>query len=1133
MEYLHDINTNTDYAKSVTKYLLQRDYNNTFGDLVPVILANALSKTIRIKNVQTNNEVNDIVISPMNGHDHPTIVIHRAADHYSGVNIIDAYNCIPSEQSHSVTKATRDSNSQKIKYTRSELMSLNSSLHKIRRQTRKSIFKNGIWMPALYRSNSNKNSSIMNNASHRSCNNLISVQLAKHAPTPLFLKICVWNACSLNNKIAELCDIVLEKDLDVFAITESWLQGPDKTNPTVCQIKNALINYEIVSCPRKDRKGGGIFVIYKKSLSVKRNMTSTFFSFEHLDLTLNTTKAAIRLITIYRPPQSVKNKSRADDFFSDFTTFLETLTLSPGHLIIVGDFNFHIDVPENTYGSRFLELLHCANLSHLVHEPTHRSGHTLDNVITRSDDDIISRLKIHHDMPSDHAGISFFVSTPKPEVQTMNITKRNIRGIDRQSLNNDIYEKLVVKQVKDIDILANEYSSTLNDILNKHAPPTTKVVRVRHQAKWYTNEIRQKRTEKRKSERLWKKTGLHVHRAIFKDHCHAYYKLVKAERQKYYQDKIQNGDQKSLFKFINNMTSDSAIVLPSYSVPKDLANKFSNFFNDKIMTIRKNLNLNNANESLSVKIHENCTSQLLSFQTVTQEEVSKLIGKAPSKSCQLDPIPTFLVKECLSSLLPFITHMINQSISSGKVPRIFKQALVKPLIKKPTLDAENLQNYRPVANLSFISKVLERIIANQLHVYLEKNDLHERMQSAYRPKHSTETALLKIQNDVLLSLDKGNEVILVFLDLSAAFDTIDHFLLLERLRNRYGLTGLAWDWIKSYLENREQYVVINDKRSSASTTSFGVPQGSVLGPIMFILYTAPLGDIIRAHGMEHTLYADDTQLYISVKPSGHVAAAGKIEACLKDIRLWMQQNKLKLNDSKTELLHATSKHKVSEVFPSVSIGESKSNPVAKVRNLGVILDKNFTMTDHIHHVTKTASHHIWKIGKIRKMLDRKSTETLVHAFVTSRLDYCNSLLIGLPSHLIKQLQRIQNTAARVVTKTKKFDHVSHIMRDLHWLPVRDRIVYKVLILTFKALHGEAPNYISNMVIRYVPPRNLRSSSKNQLEVPKVKTKLYGERAFAAASPNLWNSLPKNITNCDDMNVFKSMLKTFLFSNAYK
>ena len=350
------------------------------------------------------------------------------------------------------------------------------------------------------------------------------------------------------------------------------------------------------------------------------------------------------------------------------------------------------------------------------------------------------------------------------------------------------------------------------------------------------------------------------------------------------------------------------------------------------------------------------------------------------------------------------------------------------------------------------------------------------MQSAYRPVHSTETALLKIHNDMLLSVDNGDEVVLLLLDLSAAFDTIDHSLLLKRLRSRYGITDLALKWLSSYIQGRKQSVIIGDSSSSTADMNCGIPQGSVLGPILFAMYTASLGDIIRAHGVKYMFYADDTQLYISVAPRNHREAATKIEACVNDVRHWMILNKLQINDSKTEMLHVTSKHRASEPFHQLSVGKELITPVQKIRNLGVFMDSNLSMLTQIKTITKTASYNIWKIGKLRQFLDKKCTESLIHAFVTSRIDFCNSLYIGLPSKLINKLQQIQNTAARVVTRTRKFEPITPIRQALHWLPVKERIEFKMLLLCYKALNNQAPCYLANMLQPYVPSRKLRSSS---------------------------------------------------------
>ena len=239
------------------------------------------------------------------------------------------------------------------------------------------------------------------------------------------------------------------------------------------------------------------------------------------------------------------------------------------------------------------------------------------------------------------------------------------------------------------------------------------------------------------------------------------------------------------------------------------------------------------------------------------------------------------------------------------VPMPFKSSLIRPHIKKHDLDTNTLKNYRPVSNLPFISKVLEKVVDAQLENHLTQNSLHEEHQSAYRKFHSTETALLKVQNDILNSLDQNDVTILLILDLSAAFDTIDHETLLNRLEHQFGVAGKPLDFVNSYLQDRYQTVTIDGKLSKPVLMEYSVPQGSVLGPKFFTMYTKPVGEICKKHGLSHHFYADDSQLYLSFKPTSKITreeAIRRVENCLDEIVAWMNRNMLKLNADKTELI---------------------------------------------------------------------------------------------------------------------------------------------------------------------------------------------------------------------------------------
>ena len=289
---------------------------------------------------------------------------------------------------------------------------------------------------------------------------------------------------------------------------------------------------------------------------------------------------------------------------------------------------------------------------------------------------------------------------------------------------------------------------------------------------------------------------------------------------------------------------------------------------------------------------------LSTFEPVTEAMVKLVITKSAPKTCSLDPMPTPLLLEILDCLLPSLTALINSSLSSGLFPQAFKSAIIFPLLKKPSLDPNELKNFRPISNQPFISKIIEKLVLVQISRHLSANNILNQFQSAYRPGHSTETALLKIVNDLLLSLDDGNISLLASLDLSAAFDTIDHDILLHRLQHDVGLSGTVLDWFHHiFLVESNRSLFVHSHTSMPASVSCGVPQGSVLGPILFVLYTTPLSAVIERHSILHHSYADDSQLQNSATPDRLPDLIDSMRLCIDDIKDWMTDNKLKQDRS--------------------------------------------------------------------------------------------------------------------------------------------------------------------------------------------------------------------------------------------
>ena len=301
------------------------------------------------------------------------------------------------------------------------------------------------------------------------------------------------------------------------------------------------------------------------------------------------------------------------------------------------------------------------------------------------------------------------------------------------------------------------------------------------------------------------------------------------------------------------------------------------------------------------------------------------------------------------------------------------------------------------------------------------------------------------------------------------------------------------------------------------------------GPVLYLVYTSPLGAILRRHGVGFHMYADDMK---TTKVGDVVSARTRVEVCLRELNQCMLLNNLRLNNGKTELLVLHAKHRPQPPLDSITVGDATLEPTSSARNIGAVFDDTMSFEEHVNELCRTAFYHIRNISRIRPCLSIDSTKTLVHALVTSRLDHCNSLLYGLTNYLIQRLQYVMNAAAKVITCKRKFDHVTPLLIELHWLPVRQRIVFKILLYTFKTLHGATPTHLTELISPYVPRRALRSADQLLLEQPTHKLKLIGLRAFSVCAPYLWNSLPFEIKSSASVSIFKAKLKTYLFRPAY-
>ncbi len=369
-------------------------------------------------------------------------------------------------------------------------------------------------------------------------------------------------------------------------------------------------------------------------------------------------------------------------------------------------------------------------------------------------------------------------------------------------------------------------------------------------------------------------------------------------------------------------------------------------------------------------------------------------------------------------------------------------------------------------------------------MFLSQNNKLDAKQSGFRSGHSTETALFSVTEALRIAKADSKSSVLILLDLSAAFYTVNHQILLSTL-STLDITGIPLRWFESYLTGRSFKVAWGGEVSKAHQLVTGVPQGSVLGPLLFSTYTTSLGPIIQAHCFYYHFYADDTQLYLSFRPDDPTVAA-RISGCLADISAWMKEHHLQLNLAKTELLVLPATPTLQHDF-TIQLGSSTITPSASVRNLGVIFDDQLTFKEHIAKTARSCRFALHNIRKIRPFPTEHATQILVQALVISRLDYCNALLAGLPSNTIKPLQMIQNAAARLVFNEPKRvplfvtpTDVTPLFVSLHWLPVAACIKFKTLMIAYRTTTGFAPSYFHSLLRIYIPSRSLRSASERRL-----------------------------------------------------
>ncbi|KAM9502270.1 uncharacterized protein ACWYII_000138 isoform 1-T1 [Salvelinus alpinus] len=864
----------------------------------------------------------------------------------------------------------------------------------------------------------------------------------------------LWNCRSAANKAEFISAYASLQSLDFLALTETWITTDNTATPTALSSSAHMFSHT----PRASgQRGGGtgILISPKWTFSLSPLTHLSIASFEFHAVTV-TSPFKLNILIIYRPPGSL------GEFINELDALISSFPEDGSPLTVLGDFNFPTSTFDSFLSASFFPLLSSFDLTLSPSPPTHKAGNTLDLIFTRccsSTNLIATPLQV-----SDHYLVSFSLSlssNTSHTAPTRMVSRRpNLRSLSPATLSSSILSSLPSAQTfsnLSPDSASSTLLSSLSASFDSLCPLSSRPARSSPPAPWLDDSLRAHRTGLRAAERKWRKTRLPADLASFHSLLSTFSSSVSAAKANFYHSKFQASasNPRKLFA-----TFSSLLNPPPPPPPSSLsADDFVNHFEKKVDDIRSSFAKSN---DTAVSAHTALPCALTSFSPLSPDEISRLVTAGRPTTCPLDPIPSSLLQTISGDLLPYLTSLINSSLTAGYVPSVFKRARVAPLLKKPTLDPSDVNNYRPVSLLSFLSKTLERAVLGQLSCYLSQNDLDPN-QSGFKTSHSTETALLCVTEALRTAKANSLSSALILLDLSAAFDTVNHQILLSTL-SELGISGAAHAWIASYLTGRS-YQVVN-----------------------------------------------------------------RISACLADISVWMTDHHLKLNLGKTELLFLPGKdcpfHDLAITVDNSIVSSSQS-----AKNLGVILDNTLSFSTNIKAVTRSCRFMLYNIRRVRPCLTQEAAQVLIQALVISRLDYCNSLLAGLPACAIKPLQLIQNAAARLVFNFPKFSHVTPLLRSLHWLPVEARIRYKTMVLAYGAVRGTAPPYLQALIRPYTQTRALRSSTSGllaSLPLRKYSSRSAQSKLFAALAPQWWNKLPHDARSAESITTFRRHLKPHLF-----
>ena len=954
------------------------------------------------------------------------------------------------------------------------------------------------------------------------------------------------NIRSLNKHSSDITNYLatINHTFNIYGFTETWFKYEDDSN-----LIDIGENYSVLNAIRQDRSGGGasLFIDPSIDFTQRSDLQIDCHDCDSIFIEITNSSSHIRkniIIGIIYRPETVN----LADFHSELSRVFDVINDESKQSYIMGDFNIDLlKCDRDPQVNDFINLVFSSGYYPTIDRPTRiteTSISLIDNILTNDPPDAIDSGVLVNDI-SDHFPI-FTITSMRPPTghstppgfsyakRARQLKPNNIKGFT-QALS--IANWNFVLDDDDAESAFNSFHDRTSKLFDIHCPIKTNKLSKRKTPKkpWITSGIIKSINLKDKLYRKYRTNPSQENKLKYTKYRNILNNILRVAKRNHITTELNacKNNMKTTWQKLNHLLGrDKSPKSPSHfndtddtkiTDPVEIASKFNEFFTGIGPSLASKIPPPN-NTDFNSRNEFNEHNIFLSPTTV--QEITDIVSALkPSNSCGEDGISSKLLKDIIPSIVTPLVHIFNRSLATGVVPSHLKVAKVIPVFKSG--DKFSFNNYRPISILPAISKILEKLVYKRIHDFTIKHNILTPDQFGFRPKHSTHMAINKLYDLISTALDRKLHTIGIFLDLSKAFDTLDHQILINKL-SQYGIRGAANLWIKSYLENRKQYVVFNDHQSPTAVIKCGVPQGSILGPLLFLLY---INDLPRVSPiLKFIMFADDTNIIFSHNDSKLLET--KLNKELHVISDWFKLNKLSLNIKKTNFMVFKNKYNpLASPSIKVKIDNKEIEQVKVTKFLGILIDDDLSWKSHTSHIARIVSKYNGIFRRIKPFLPSDTLATLYNTLVFPYLNYCVIIWGDKNNANINSLFLMQKRIIRTCTNSMWLAHTDPLFYSLKTLKVCDLYTFQTAQFMYRYHHNQLPPGILDqdyfMTNMDVHDHNTRSST--DYHVRRTNTK-FAENTLRIQGAMLWNSLKPSLKQSRSLMTLKHHLKNDLLES---